>query len=159
MSLISIKDKYHSLKNEMENILDKEIDPVLKLFKNDFLIPLSKDENNFIDSFYRLFSDESDTTEKMINDLVEDLKYGLKKLIKDELYNFFDYGMNIKICYLESSYLNVFAETLVVLNTVEYLPNGYQKEDKKISKSYKCLLNINVENINVCKSKEVTISI
>lgn len=159
MSLISIKDKYYDLKNEMESILNKEIEPVLMSFKNDFLIPLSKDKDNFIDSFCQFFSDKSDTTEKMINDLVEDLKYGLKKLINDELYNFFDYGLNVEICYLYSSYLNVYIEIVSILNLVEYLSNGDKKEEKKISKSKKCLYSVNVKNINVFKNKKVTIAI
>lgn len=159
MSLIDIRDKYFNLKNEIESLLDKEIEPILTSFKNDFLIPISKDEDNFVDSFYRHFSDESETTEDFINDLIDELRFVLKKIIKKKRYESFDYKMDIEISYLDSSFLSVFVRDPYVLHKVIYRPNRDVKNSVIVSKDKECIFEVNVEKNNVCKDKKVTLSI
>ena len=112
-----------------------------------------------MDSFYRHFSDESETTEDFINDLIDELKFVLKKIIKKKRYESFDYKMYIEICYLDSSFLAVFVRDPRLLYKVAYRPNGDMKNSVIVSKDKECIFEVNVEKINVCKDKKVTLSI
>lgn len=161
MSLVNIKDKYLNLLNEIENTLDKEIEPVLESFKNDFLIPMSKDKENFIDLFFQYFSDESETVDDIINNVTNYVGSCLKKSIKDKSFESFDYGAFIEIYYLDSDYLVINIERSRASNVYSYkdFPNEDQKTKKEIYKEKEIIFDVNVKNINICKNKKIIISI
>lgn len=161
MSLINIKYKYLNLLNEIENTLDEEIKPVLELFKNDFLIPISKDKENFIDLFFQYFSDESETVDDIINNVTNHVGSCLKKSIKDKSFESFDHGVDIEIYYIDSDYLVINIERSRVSNCYSYkdFPTKEQKTKKEIYKEKELIFNLNVKNINICKNKKTKISI